>query len=142
MFYSGVKGLVPHSHSWLAFLMYLLGTFSYEKNTILCSNEIVFTFECQAWITMADIRQKYKVKFFFKWVLNLNFCKKFLLIFRLKNSTIKGMFEYNFNLYLPLYSSKVKTIILQHKTVCIRQQKISTDYIRNVSELCEWGDIS
>jgi hypothetical protein len=36
-----------------------LGVFSYEIKTILCSNAIVFTIECQAWITMADIQQKY-----------------------------------------------------------------------------------
>jgi hypothetical protein len=43
-----------------------LGIFFYEKYTILRSNAIVFTFECQACITMADIEQKYLSKIFFK----------------------------------------------------------------------------
>jgi hypothetical protein len=38
--------------------------FSIEIHTILCSYVIVFTFECQAWITMVDIKQKYLSNFF------------------------------------------------------------------------------
>jgi hypothetical protein len=42
------NNLVPHSQSSLAFLTQLLGIFSHEIHTILCSNVIVFTFVCQA----------------------------------------------------------------------------------------------
>jgi hypothetical protein len=46
-----------------------LGIFSYEIHKILCSNVIVFTFEYQAWIKMADIKQKYYSTFFFNSVI-------------------------------------------------------------------------
>jgi hypothetical protein len=51
----------------------------------------------------------------------------------------------NFDLYFCLISaieiqawhSKVKTISLLHKIVCISQEKIPESYVRNASELCE-----
>jgi hypothetical protein len=60
-----IKFQVSHSQSSLA----VLGIFSHEKITILWSNVIVFTYECQAGITMADIKQRYKSKIFFKCVI-------------------------------------------------------------------------
>jgi hypothetical protein len=39
--------------------MQVLGIFSCEIHTILGIDVIVSTFECQASITMADIKQKY-----------------------------------------------------------------------------------
>jgi hypothetical protein len=42
----------------------VLGIFSEEILTL-----IAFTFECQAWITMADIKQNYFSKFFYKYVI-------------------------------------------------------------------------
>jgi hypothetical protein len=53
------SGQVPHSQSSLACLTLVLGIFSYEIDTILRSNVTVFTFEGQACITIADIKQKY-----------------------------------------------------------------------------------
>jgi hypothetical protein len=38
-----------------------------------------------------------------------------------------------------IWPSKVKTIILYHKIVCIIQEKIFKTYVKNVSEICEWG---
>ncbi len=46
-----------------------MGNFSYLIHTILCGIVIVCTFECQAWITMVYIKQKYKSKFLFKCVI-------------------------------------------------------------------------
>jgi hypothetical protein len=48
--------------------------FSYEIHTILWSNVIDFTFECQAWITIADIEQIYTPEIFSK-ILDLKFYK-------------------------------------------------------------------
>jgi hypothetical protein len=46
-----------------------LGIFSYEIHTILSINIVVLTFECQAWITNAYIKQKFKLKICFKCVI-------------------------------------------------------------------------
>jgi hypothetical protein len=50
-------------------LTQVLEIFSNEKNTILSINVIVFPYECQAWITMVDIKQKDYSKFFIKCVI-------------------------------------------------------------------------
>jgi hypothetical protein len=46
-----------------------VGIFSFERHTILFSKVIVFTLECQSWITVADIKQKFQSKLFFKCVI-------------------------------------------------------------------------
>jgi hypothetical protein len=51
-------GQVPHSQSSPEFLTQVLEFFCNEIHTILWSNIIIFTLECQLWIAVADIKLK------------------------------------------------------------------------------------
>jgi hypothetical protein len=96
--------------------------FSYEIQTILWSNVLFLTFECQAWIKIVDIKQKYLSKFFLKCVIfrskilqKLRIFPKWALWMRHQESLVKLSMlldlllsvTYNFRdfslLYLPLH---------------------------------------
>jgi hypothetical protein len=68
-----------------------------------------------------------------------SFCK----ILDLKITHLKKNFDWYFCLIsatvIQAWHSKAKTIILLKKMVCILTEKIRKSYVRNASELCEWG---
>jgi hypothetical protein len=68
---------------------------------------------------------------------------RFLQKFKPKNSTLREIvwliFLLNICIVIEAWHSKIKTITLILKIVCISHEKIPKTCIRNASELCEWG---
>jgi hypothetical protein len=66
---------VPYSQTSLPFLTQVFGIFSYEICTVLWSIEIFFTFVCQDWLTLADIKQQYQSKIIKCFIFLSKICK-------------------------------------------------------------------